>query len=328
MSKISIIGTGAYGSALACVLAKNNHDVYMYGIDLQEIEDININRRNSKFFKKEFKYQNIIASNNLQLVLQETKLVIIATPSHAINNVLKNLEQVVQGKVDLINTSKGIEKHNNKPLSEYIKTNFSKLNNLATIVGPSFAQELFDEKFTIINIVGTNEKFLKEVKNIFDNDFLKLQISLNENALQYYAALKNILAIGMGIINYLYDSMNTVSAVFAIGFKEMYYIVKALEVHVKEDIIFEMASLGDTYLTASSIKSRNYCFGKNIAKDGIDNILAQNNTTIEGYTNGKIIKEIIDNYKINIPFFESIYNILYNKKNPKKILDFLQNKGE
>lgn len=323
MAKISIIGTGAYGSALANVLAKNNHQIYMYGIDINEIEDININKRNSKFFDQEFKYKNIQASNNLKEVIFGAKIVILATPSHVIESVLKQIDQVATQKINLINTSKGIECSSSKPLSQCIEKSFKNLNNLATLIGPSFAKELFEEKLSIINIVGKNETFLKEVKQIFDNDSLKLNISLFEEGLQYYAALKNVLAIGMGIIHHLYNSTNTSSAIFTIGFKEIFQIVKAIDKKINPEIIFEMAALGDTYLTSSSVKSRNFSFGISIAKEGSVNIPAQNQITLEGYLNARLIKEIIQKYDINIPLFTSIYNILYNNKQVNKILDFL-----
>ncbi|WP_027334337.1 NAD(P)H-dependent glycerol-3-phosphate dehydrogenase [Mycoplasma elephantis] len=323
---ITICGTGAWATALAHVLAKNEHDVFMYGIDIKEIKDIN-NGKNNKYFQNVFKYKNIQATNDLSKALKDSKLVILATPSQEIINILKKLELILKNKkINLINVAKGLDGSSNCFYSELIRKNFSKnLNMLATIIGPSYANEVYDEQLTALNVVGNNYDYLNQIKQIFENDKFILIPSTKEHGLEMFSAMKNVLAIGIGIAKYYYSSsINPISALFSIGFKEMYLIYKTLYPLDSDAIGYELAAIGDAFLTCGSFKSRNTQFGFNVAKYGVDEALKLNKNTIEGYTNAKFIDNIIKKEEINAPFIRSIIDILYFDKNPKTIFDFLK----
>ncbi|UUD37217.1 glycerol-3-phosphate dehydrogenase [Mycoplasmopsis californica] len=324
--KITICGTGAWATALATVLAKNKHQITMYGIDEEEIKNIN-SGKNPEYFSEPFKYKNINATNNLETALKDTKLVVLAIPSQQIINVLSQLADVLKNKkINIVNVAKGLDGKSTSFYSVLIRKNFSKnLNMLATIIGPSYAHEVYDEQLTAINVVGNNYDYLKELKNIFQTDKFILIPSTKEHGLEMFSAMKNVLAIGIGIAKFYYSSsMNPISALFAIGFKEMYLIYKTLYPLESDAIGYDLAAIGDAFLTCSSFKSRNTQFGYNVAKLGVKQALATNKATIEGYVNAKFIDNIIKNEKINVPFISSIIDILYFDKEPETIFDFLE----
>lgn len=323
--KISIIGTGAWATALGHNLAKNNHEIVMYGIDNTEISDIN-NGQNTRYFVNKFRYKSIYATNNLSKTLNHSELIVLAIPSQQIANVLNLIKQTLgDKKIDIINVAKGLDGNTKQFYSSLIRENFApNLSHLATIIGPSYAQEVFDEKLTIVNVVGNNYDFLKKIANIFNNNTFKLIPSTKETGLEMFSAMKNILAIGIGIMKKLFpEDINPISALFAIGFKEMFLIYKTLYPLESDAIGYELAAIGDSFLTCSSFKSRNTSFGYEIAKVGFTKALANNKKTVEGYVNAKFIGDIIKEYNIKAPYFVSVYNILYNQKDPKNFCDFI-----
>lgn len=326
-NKIAIIGTGAWGSALANVLLKNNHNIIMYGINQDEINDIN-NGYNRKYFgnKRFHNFKNLAATNNLDITLKNADYVILATPSSHIKTMLKEIQKVLNyRKINLINVAKGIDSETKNFFSELIYSKFRKnLKNMATLIGPSYAVEVFENELTMINVVGRDINFLAKLTKVFNNDSFKLVINKNEKGSELFAALKNVLAIGVGIISYSNKSKNTQSAMLTIGVKEIHKIYKSLFPELDDEIGFELAGIGDIFLTCSSNKSRNFSFGLDIADKGLKEVLNNQTKTVEGYTTAKILEKIIKEKDIYVPFMTNIINVLYHNKSPFKILDFLE----
>ncbi|WP_027120514.1 NAD(P)H-dependent glycerol-3-phosphate dehydrogenase [Mycoplasmopsis lipofaciens] len=328
MAKITFIGTGAWASALATVLTKNENDVVMWGIDNNEINDIN-KGINSKYFNSlRFNKSHFLrATNNLSEALKEFDFLVLAVPSNHIVPVLKQISTKLDGrKINLINVAKGIDEKTNNFFSEVLTNEFQEnIKNYCTLIGPSFAIEVFENKLTMINIVGPNKNFLKDVQKIFNNDTFRLVINKNERGSELFAALKNVLAIGIGMINYYHPYNNPQAALLSIGVKEIHTVYKTLYPHSSDNIGFELAGIGDIFLTCSSPKSRNFSFGRQVAEMGIKKTLKINKKTIEGYYAAENLNEIIkNNNKLHIPFLKSIIDVLFNNKNEKKLLDFIQ----
>ncbi|WP_041594138.1 NAD(P)H-dependent glycerol-3-phosphate dehydrogenase [Mycoplasma crocodyli] len=326
-SKICFIGTGAWASALATVVSKNNHQVSMYGINELEISDINKGKNTKYFGSKLFNNpENIKATNDLSEALKDADVVVLAVPSQSIRSILKKLqEELKTKKVDLINVVKGIDEDSELLFSELIIKKFRRnVKNFATLIGPSFAVEVFENLLTMINVIGIDVNYLAKVTRIFSNDTFRLVINEEEKGSELFAALKNVLAIGLGMINFFLPSKNTHAAVLSIGVKEIYQVYKKVYPNSKDSIGYELAGIGDIFLTCSSSKSRNYSFGYKISEYGLKAALEKESKTIEGYYTAKILSKIIEKHELITPFLKSIIDVLFNKKNPYKVLDFIE----
>ncbi|WP_027334589.1 NAD(P)H-dependent glycerol-3-phosphate dehydrogenase [Mycoplasmopsis felifaucium] len=325
--KITFIGTGAWASALASVLSKNNNLVTLWGIDSREIEDIN-KGINSKYFE-DIKFNNplnVNATLDLEKALSDFDYVVLAVPSNAICSVLEKIKSVIGSKkINIINVAKGIDSVTSKFFSDVIDEQFGEhINNYCTLIGPSFAVEVFRNYLTMVNIVGPNVSYLKEVSSLFNCDTFRAVINEDEKGSELFASLKNVLAIGIGMINYMMPYQNPQAALLSIGVKEIHTIYKKMYPNGNDQLGFELAGIGDIFLTCSSPKSRNFSFGYEVAKNGLLATLEKNKKTIEGYHNAKILKSILDSHKdINVPFLNSIIEVLYENKNPSNLIDFV-----
>lgn len=328
MTKVTFIGTGAWASGLASTLSKNNHQITMWGIDTKENEDIN-NGLNTKYFKntKFNNPQNIKATLDLEIALKEPDYIVIAVPSQFLASTLTTMQKVLKNrKVNLINVAKGIDSTTKEFFSEVIKKQFkNNLKNYCSIIGPSFAIEVFEDQLTMINAVGPNKSYLKEVAKIFNNNTFRIVPIDNENGAQLFAALKNVLAIGMGMVNFYMPYQNPQAALLSIGIKEIHNVYKTLYPTFDDTMGFELSGIGDILLTCTSPKSRNFTFGYSVARDGLENTLAVNNKTIEGYHAAAVLKEILEkNKKIKAPFLKSIIDILFNDYDALTLLNFIE----
>ncbi|MGN3900830.1 NAD(P)H-dependent glycerol-3-phosphate dehydrogenase [Mycoplasmopsis bovis] len=326
--KITIIGTGAWASGLASVLSYNNHKIKMWGIDQKEISDINSGINSKYFGNRRFNNpENIKATLDLKDALSELDFMILAVPSSAIDSVLGKIEDVLgTQKIKVINVAKGIDSKTKKFFSDVLVEKFSSnIEQYCSILGPSFATEVFENALTMINVVGPNEQFLTEVSQTFNNKYFRLVVNSDEKGSELFAALKNVLAIGIGAITYMHPYKNTESALLAAGAKEIYQIYKELLKTSNNELPLELSAIGDIFLTCSSLKSRNFLFGTQIAEKGLKTVLEENTKTVEGYHNAKILEEILnDNQSINAPFLRSIIDVLYHNKDVHKLTDFIE----
>ncbi|UUM19652.1 MULTISPECIES: NAD(P)H-dependent glycerol-3-phosphate dehydrogenase [unclassified Mycoplasma] len=331
MSKkyISFIGTGAWASALANLLAQNGHSVKMYGINNEEINEINQGYNRKFFGSRSFANKDLIqASNDLSFVLKDCQTLVIAIPSVAIRSALKQISALLKKrKVNIINVSKGFDDQTGDFLSDLIKTKLKRnIKYFATFAGPSYATEVFNEHLTLINVFASDQEFEHELISKFNNNYFKLVPCQDEYAGEIFAALKNVLAIGIGISAFTHLGKNPHSALISVGTKEILSVIKQIKPNSNPNIGFELVGIGDIFLTCSSTQSRNFTFGYAVAENGLKEALKMQRVTVEGFSSAKALSKIIQANNIkNIPLLESIIAVLNGSKEPILLTDFLIN---
>ncbi len=316
MAKIAILGTGAWGTALSNVLLKNGHDVLMYGIDKKEISDLK-KGLNAKYFGNK-KMVSIPKStlNEKDVISFKPSYVLLAVPSSFIESTVKKFASKLSNKPIYINVAKGFNPKTNEVWSIAIKKIIKPYSKgFVSLLGPSFAIEVFNNQATMINAVSTKKKLARNVANLFNNSTFKCIVTTDEKGAEIMGSLKNVMAIALGLAYELHTSINTRAAMLAEATKEISLIVKSLG--GKSETISNFCGIGDIYLTCTDSKSRNFSFGKSIAQIGLKKTLSQNNKTVEGYNATKVAYKIISNKKINAPVLSEIYKVLYKEKNPK-----------
>ncbi|UUD36452.1 NAD(P)-binding domain-containing protein [Mycoplasmopsis citelli] len=326
----SFIGTGAWASALANVLAQNGHKVKMYGINEEEVAEINQGYNRKFFGSRLFAHPKFIqASTDLSFVLEGCETLVIAVPSFAFRSVLKQLSEALRfRRVNIINVSKGFDEQSGTFLSDLIKNKLRRnLKNFATFSGPSYAIEVFNEHLTLINIFASNKEFRDKLIAKFNNYYFNLVPCEDEYGGEIFAALKNVLAIGIGISSYTHPGKNSHSALISVGTKEILSIIKQLKPSSDLSVGFELVGTGDIFLTCSSTQSRNFTFGYSIAERGLRETLKNQKLTVEGYSSAKALSKLIATKNIkNIPLLENIIAVLNGSKEPLLLTDFITNK--
>lgn len=319
-NRICILGTGAWATALGVSLSKNNNTIFMWGINQKEINDINSGYNKQYFGDKKFA-SSLSATNDMKVAIGNSKYILLAVPSSALKDVLEKLKLNIskQSNLIIINVIKGLDDNTQDVISKSIKKTLKGYKaKLVTICGPSYAEEVFNEFPTIVNASSSNLKITKQVCDLFDSKYLKVIPIKDEIGLQIFSAIKNLLAIGIGIAYEHFKSTNATSALLTIGINEIKTI--AIKMGADKKTILDFCGVGDIFLTCSSPQSRNFSFGKEIYQKGVTQAVNLNKKTVEGYQVYKVVEKIIATHDLNTPLFSSIINVLNEKIKPENLI--------
>ncbi|ATZ18839.1 NAD(P)H-dependent glycerol-3-phosphate dehydrogenase [Williamsoniiplasma somnilux] len=323
MKNITIIGTGAYGTCLANVLADNGHSVVMYGIVETQVNDLNINHKNSTFLGDIKFNQNIKATTDLSAALEKTDILILGVPTVALKSVIKDIIKYAKNEMIIINTAKGLDEENLGLLSDLIKREFAEskmMKEYAALYGPSIASEVAQRKPTALMLCSDKLEVAKDLAKIFSNEYFYVYPWNDLAGCEIAAALKNTVAIGSGILFGFEAGDNAQASLITVGANEMFLI--GSQFGARLETFFNFAGLGDLILTASSQKSRNFTLGRKIAKYNSAKIAMENyKLTVEGVGSAKIAFNLCKKYNLKTSLFENMFQILYNDTKPIALIN-------
>jgi glycerol-3-phosphate dehydrogenase (NAD(P)+) len=305
---IAIIGSGSFGCALAKILSKkNNVKIWSF---LQEEADIINNEHRCKFLEDLELNSNVIASTDYQKVIENSQIIVLVTPSRVVRETCKNIKNYVTDQ-EIVLLSKGMEEE--KLLSEVIFEELGK--NPSIISGPSHAEQIARDIPTFVMYSGN-----KNLKEIFETENFHLTYTDDSIGVQLGATLKNIVSLGSGIVEGLGYESNTLSYFITEGLREINDI--AVNMGAKSETIYGLAGLGDLLTTSLSMDSRNKRAGLLLAKGkSIDEVRQEIGMTIEGLDSLKSGYNLAKKYNIDAKIIDNLYNIIYNGKDVKTILN-------
>lgn len=312
--KISILGTGAYGMAMASVFHYNKHSIKMWTNSNDEANYLNTNRKSPKI-----DYDipsDIIISTNMKEVISNTDVIIFATPSEFVGSVSNELSKFYNNQYIAI-TSKGIDNKSLLCLSDVIKMNIN-TDLIAVISGCTFASDMVKNSILGLNVASKNLDTLNIISSILENDYLSVYKTSDVIGTEICGSVKNIMAIGCGIINGMGFSESSSAMFISLAFKEIMDLLKFMGGNV--NTMFSFAGIGDLVLTCNSKESRNFTLGNMLGK-GIDTKDYIKNTTIEGVYTLRAISDIVRNNNINMPIITMIDDVINGRK---KNTDFIK----
>lgn len=318
--KITVLGAGAYGCALAKILNENNNKVTLWTPFEEEEKNIIETRTTPKLPNIKLS-NNINITTNLDKALDKTKLIIIAIPTAFLSNTIKKVKKYYQDTPICIAT-KGIEQNTNLFVYDVVK-NILNTEKIAVISGPSFAIDIANDCPVGLTLACQNKETIELTTNVLTNNHFKLRKSYDIIGTELCGSIKNIIAIASGILK----GLNMPESTSAMLITESLHDIKALIKGLGGDgsTVLSYAGFGDLLLTATSPKSRNYSFGyligKGASKEEIDNYIK--NTTIEGLYTLKSICELVSNKDVDMPIINLMEQIIYQNKNPKELINFL-----
>lgn len=290
---VSIIGAGAWGSALFYALREKNRDILITSKTKRDIE-------------------NFVSIDKAL----ESEYLIIVIASQAISEFLNKYKHQIKNK-KILCASKGIDTKKLKFLNEIFEE-YIDINNLAFLSGPSFAKEVKEKKPTALVIASKNLELARKFASFFP-DFIKIYTDTDVIGVEVAGAYKNVIAIAAGIAEGLNLGNNARAALISRGLVEMDRFGEFFG--AKKDTFLGVAGSGDLFLTANSTMSRNFRVGLNLAKGKyLEDILNELGEVAEGVYTTKSIYLLSQKYKIYTPIANEVYKILYEKKKVKESL--------
>jgi len=320
-SKISVIGGGSWGTALAQVASANIDEVLIYARDQEVVKTINDQSNNFKYFPDVKLNANIKATNDLEQTIDFSKCIILSVPTSATRVVMEKIADNLTQEHTIISTAKGLEIETFKTNSEIISEFFK--GDIVVLSGPTHAEEVIKEIPTAIVVAAQDKKVVENIQKKLMTARFRIYTIEDVKVVELAGALKNIIAVASGVTDGIGYGDNTKAALITRGLAE---IVKfGLYLDTKRETYNGLAGLGDLVVTCNSNHSRNRRFGIQIGKgktfEEAEQIVEQ---VVEGAKTAKAVYRFLqENDEIEMPITEEVYKVLYEDKDPHQALDDL-----
>lgn len=306
MAKITVLGSGGWGTALAVSAFYRNHDVYLWSPFDSEVNELNINRENIKLLPG-IKIPNDINITSDITCAQGSLITIIACPSVAVRSVAKQLNTVENHGI-VVNVSKGFEKDSLKRLSEVISEELPN-DKIAVLSGPSHAEEV--ARMIPTSLVATSKSFTAAsiLQDVLSSENLRIYTSNDIVGVELGGALKNIIAVCAGICDGLGLGDNTKAALITRGLSEMANLGVCMG--ADERTFMGLTGIGDLVVTCTSKHSRNNRFGNKVGSGMSVEEALKEVGTVEGYFATLMAYQLGQKYSVELPIINSCYKVLY-----------------
>jgi len=332
--RVGMIGNGSWATALVKILADGGHTVNWWIRNSKSIPYIEKRGHNPNYLPSAYFDASLLRlSDDIRTVVHDSDLLVIAVPSAYVIAALEQLDPVELKGKKILSAIKGLVPGPDVLLNDYLQEKYAlELQNYFAVLGPCHAEEVAAEKLSYLTFSGIDEEATKQVAALFQCAYINTIINTDILGVQYAAVLKNIYALGAGIVHGLEYGDNFLSVYIANSADEMAgFLRKVGALHMvvgehekkdpvthKKDINYAASVyLGDLLVTCYSPYSRNRTFGTMIGKGyTVQSAQLEMNMVAEGYYASRCIYNINQRIGAELPMAETIYRILYEKMQP------------
>jgi glycerol-3-phosphate dehydrogenase (NAD(P)+) len=319
--RASVIGLGAFGTALANTLASRSDDVRAWAREPSVVDSINVARENRAYLPGIAVSPRVRATLSLQEALAGTELVVFATPSHATREVVKRALPDLPQHVPLLTVAKGIENETLMTMTQLLEDCLPEQYHpsIAILSGPSFAKEMAAGMPTVVTIASHFEKMAQKIQAALQTESFRTYTSIDVIGVEMGGALKNVIAIAAGISDGLGFGLNTRSALITRGLAEISRIAVAMGANPLT--LMGLSGLGDLVLTCTGDLSRNRRVGIELGKGrSLEQILAEMTQVAEGVKTARSARDLSRKVGVELPICDQVHAIMYEGKSPRRAL--------
>ncbi|MCE5149060.1 NAD(P)H-dependent glycerol-3-phosphate dehydrogenase [Staphylococcus simulans] len=329
MSKVAVFGMGSFGTALANVLAQNGHEVLMWGKNKQSIEEINTYHTNSRYLNEAKLEETIKATSDLEEAVNFSDTYLIALPTKAIREVVKQIDEKLDSKKVFIHVAKGIENSTFERVSEMIEDSVAPEHNggVAVLSGPSHAEEVVIQQPTTVAASSKDPEISKLTQDLFMNEYLRVYTNNDLVGVELGGALKNIIAVASGIVAGMGFGDNAKAALMTRGLAEISRLGGALGADPMT--FLGLGGIGDLIVTCTSTHSRNYTLGYKIGQGKtVEEALSEMNMVAEGFYTTESVHNLAKEKHIDMPITSALYGVLFENVPLEKSLKLLMDRDK
>ncbi|GBG97249.1 NAD(P)H-dependent glycerol-3-phosphate dehydrogenase [Lactococcus termiticola] len=319
--RVAVLGPGSWGTALSQVLNDNGHKVIIWGHTEDQIQEINEQHSNKRYFEEVILDEKIQATTDLAEALKDTDAILFVVPTKATRIVAKQVAEVLDHKVRIMHASKGLEQGTHERLSTILEEELPAelRSEIVVVSGPSHAEETIRRDITLISAASKNEADAKYAQELFSNDYFRLYTNTDVVGVETAGALKNIIAVGAGALHGLGFGDNAKAAIITRGLAEITRLGVAMGAEPLTYI--GLSGVGDLIVTGTSVHSRNWRAGDALGRgQKLEEIEQNMGMIIEGVSTTKAAYELGLSLGIDMPITETIYKCLYEAAEPREAI--------
>ena len=322
MKNMTVLGAGTWGTALAIHLGRLGHRVRLWGRDQHLVADMIAGRRNPTYLPDVPFPESVSLTGSLETAFDRSDYVIAAVPSHGLRDVIRTLPRLVPVEATIVSAVKGLEVGTLLRMSQVIEQELGHSRPITVLSGPSFAVELARQRLTAVLVAGHDAGAVDEVQQDFRARYFRLYASDDVTGVEIGGALKNVVAIAVGVVEALDLGHNALAAVTTRGLAEISRL--ACAVGGRRDTLAGLSGLGDLILTCTGRLSRNHQLGLELGKGRpLPEILSGMKMVAEGVKTTGAALELGARHGVELPIAAQMADVLAGRKDPRAAVEEL-----
>jgi glycerol-3-phosphate dehydrogenase (NAD(P)+) len=325
--RITILGAGSWGMAVARLLDLNGRDVTLWAYDPREYYRLLQERGDATKLPRLHLASTIEVTNDLHAAIDDCDLIVLAVPAQHLRSVLRELGTRLRPRVGVVNLAKGIETGTLKRMSEVaIEETSLSLDRVCTLSGPSHAEEVALDMPTTVVVAGSSEPLIGRVQEVFSNLVFRVYRSSDLLGVELGGSLKNVVAIAAGIVDGLGFGDNTKGALITRGLAEMTRL--GVTLGAKPETFAGLSGLGDLVTTCCSRHSRNRWVGEQIGiGKKLHEILLTMSMVAEGVETTRSAHSLARHCGVEMPITAEVFRVLFEGKPPLEAIEQLMGRS-
>ena len=319
--KIGVVGGGSWGTALANLLAHKGYAITLWIYEKDVKDQIVETGENKIFLPGVILSANLHPTNDLSETVAGKDMVVVVVPSHFMREITSQMAGAVSKEAIIVTASKGIENKTHLTMTGVFKETLTNIPDyrLVALSGPSFAREVARNLPTVITIAGSDMETAAFTQQVFATPYFRVYTSEDVIGVEVGGALKNVIAIGAGVVDGLELGLNARAALITRGMTEIRRL--GLKMGANPRTFTGLAGIGDLILTCTGDLSRNHTVGVKLGQGKkIDDILAEMRMVAEGVKTARSVYNLSRKLGVDMPIFHEAYRILYEDYSPKEAI--------
>jgi glycerol-3-phosphate dehydrogenase (NAD(P)+) len=304
-----VIGAGAWGTALADLLARNGHRVSIWAYEWDVVESINRSHQNRRFLAGHPLHDGLKAFNQIEDALDGAELVTFATPSHVLRGISRSAKACINDGCPVVIATKGIEADSFALMTDVVAAEIPHATVMA-LSGPSFAAEVIARQPTAVVIASAELRAAVFAQQTFSSPYFRAYTHSDVTGVEIGGALKNVMAVATGIAEGLGLGFNARAALITRGLAEMTRL--GVKLGAEPGTLSGLAGLGDLVLTCTGSLSRNRAVGVEVGKGAsLDKVLEERETVAEGVVTTRSAHALAAREGVEMPIVDAVHNVLF-----------------
>lgn len=321
MCKVSLLGAGSWGTALAILLANNGHDVTLWSALKDEVEMLSVHREHKDRLPGVILPENISVTSDLEASCKDKDLIVFSVASPYVRQTAKQASPYIMENQIIVNVAKGIEEHTLNTITDIIAEEIPHCD-IAVLSGPSHAEEVSKGIPTTVVVGAKTKQTASFIQDVFMNDVFRVYTSPDIIGIELGGSLKNVIALAAGIVDGLGYGDNTKAALMTRGIAEMSRL--GIAMGGKIETFSGLSGVGDLIVTCTSKHSRNRNAGYLIGKGyTMDEAMKEVKQVVEGVYSAKAALALANKFNTSMPIVEEINRVLFENKPAKDALSDL-----
>ncbi|MEY3400307.1 MAG: hypothetical protein RLZZ486_775 [Actinomycetota bacterium] len=318
--KISVLGTGQWGTALAQILCDAGNDVLIWGRNTAVVDEINSRHTNAGSLPGTALPQNLKATSDISVAMEHAQMVVLAVPAQSLRENLQQWRSLFKKDIPIVSSLKGIEVSTQLRMTEVIQQVLEMSEEkLAIITGPNLAREVVLRQPAGAVAASVSQELADLVAKAFNNSYFRVYTSNDVIGCELAGAAKNVIALAVGMSIGMGFGENTQSLVITRGLNELTRL--GIARGAMPLTFVGLAGVGDLLATCGSPLSRNRSFGEALGRTGsMQSARADVSSTVEGVSTAKAVVDLAHLVGVEAPIMEAVYEVVSNNITPEQAI--------